>query len=124
MKSSAATFEGHTTGDVEGDWKREQRDIPAGSLFVPIAQPRLTLAMTLLEPKDPDSYLSWGFFNTSFERKEYMEAYVAEAVARRDAEEGSGCEEGVRAQACGRSGFRVKSGRTPGFLLPALAVVG
>ena len=25
--------------------------------------------------------MSWGFFNASFERKEYMEAYVAEAVA-------------------------------------------
>ena len=25
--------------------------------------------------------MSWGFFNTAFERKEYMEAYVAEDVA-------------------------------------------
>ncbi|MBB6093411.1 hypothetical protein HNQ60_002289 [Povalibacter uvarum] len=81
VKLSAATFEGHTRAVVEGDWKVEQQAIPAGSLFVPIAQPKAHLAMTLLEPKDPDSYLSWGFFNTSFERKEYMEAYVAEAVA-------------------------------------------
>jgi hypothetical protein len=81
VKPSAATFEGHTRVAVEGDWKVEQHAIPAGSLFVPIAQPKAYLAMTLLEPKDPDSYLSWGFFNTSFERKEYMEAYVAEAVA-------------------------------------------
>jgi Zinc carboxypeptidase len=80
-KPSAATFEGHTRVTVEGDWKREQRDVPAGSLFVPIAQPKAYLAMTLLEPKNPDSYLSWGFFSTSFERKEYMEAYVAESVA-------------------------------------------
>lgn len=79
-KTSSITFEGLTTLTVEGDWKNEQRDIPAGSLFVPIAQPKARLAMTLLEPKDPDSYLSWGFFNTFFERKEYMEAYVAEAV--------------------------------------------
>ena len=45
--------------------------------------------MTLLEPHEPDSLVSWGFFNTAFERKEYMEAYVAEEVARADAEEGS-----------------------------------
>ncbi|HET9448421.1 MAG TPA: hypothetical protein VFO35_19280, partial [Steroidobacteraceae bacterium] len=38
--------------------------------------------MTLLEPKDPDALVSWGFFNTAFERKEYMEAYVAEDVAK------------------------------------------
>ena len=29
--------------------------------------------MALLEPRDPDSFVSWGFFNAAFERKEYME---------------------------------------------------
>ena len=38
--------------------------------------------MALLEPQAPDSYLAWGLFNNHFERKEYMEDYVAEAVAR------------------------------------------
>ena len=38
--------------------------------------------MALLEPKAPDSLLAWGRFNNAFERKEYMEDYVAEAVAR------------------------------------------
>jgi Zinc carboxypeptidase len=79
--SSRSTFEGHTAMTLEGQWTRERRDMPAGSLFVPIAQARSLIAMTLLEPKDPDSLVSWGFFNTAFERKEYMEAYVAEAVA-------------------------------------------
>jgi hypothetical protein len=36
--------------------------------------------MALLEPLAPDSYVSWGFFNSAFERREYMEAYVAEQV--------------------------------------------
>ena len=80
-KTAEATFEGRTALTVDGNWKHESRDIPAGSLFVPIAQPRAHLLMTLLEPKDPDSFLSWGFFNSAFERKEYMEAYVAETVA-------------------------------------------
>jgi hypothetical protein len=78
---SPATFEGHTTVKLEGQWTRERRDVSAGSLFVPIAQARSLLLMTLLEPKDPDSMASWGVFNTAFERKEYMEAYVAEDVA-------------------------------------------
>ena len=68
--------------NVEGEWQSESRDIPAGSLFVPIAQARSRLAMALLEPLDPDSFLSWGFFNGYFEQKEYMEAYVNEDVAR------------------------------------------
>jgi zinc carboxypeptidase len=78
---AAASFEGHTPLALEGQWSRERRDIPAGSLFVPIAQANSLLAMALLEPKDPDSLVRWGFFASAFERKEYMESYVAEDVA-------------------------------------------
>jgi hypothetical protein len=78
---SPTTFEGRTMLTVAGDWQREVRDVPAGSLFVPIAQSKAHLVMHLLEPRAPDSFLSWGFFNAAFERKEYMEAYVAEQVA-------------------------------------------
>jgi hypothetical protein len=38
--------------------------------------------MALLEPQAPDSFLAWGMFNGAFERKEYLEDYVAEEVAR------------------------------------------
>jgi hypothetical protein len=51
-------------------------------LFVPIAQAKARLVLTLLEPSSPDSFAAWGFFNASFEQKEFMEAYVAEDVAR------------------------------------------
>lgn len=78
---SPTTFEGRTQLRLEGEWHNENRDIPAGSLFVPIAQPGSTLLMTLFEPSSEDSFVRWGFFNTAFERKEYMEDYVAEQVA-------------------------------------------
>ena len=67
---------------VTGSWKPELRDIAAGSLFVPIAQEKSRLLMSMLEPLAPDSLLAWGGFNNAFERKEYMEDYVAEVVAR------------------------------------------
>ena len=79
---SPGSVEGHQRLMVEGEWRGERRDLPAGSLFVPIAQPKARLAMALLEPQAPDSLLQWGVFNNAFEHKEYMEAYVAEAVAR------------------------------------------
>jgi hypothetical protein len=78
---AAATFEGRTAATLEGSWREEPRDVPAGSLFVPIAQPGAWLLMTLLEPSGADSLVGWGFFNASFERKEYMEPYVAEQAA-------------------------------------------
>jgi hypothetical protein len=90
-KTSFATesFEGHVMPKLAGEWRHETADIETGSLFVPIAQPKARLAVALLDPVAPDSYAAWGFFNTAFERKEYMENYVAEQVAedmlRRDA---------------------------------------
>jgi Zinc carboxypeptidase len=77
-----ASFEGHTAAKIEGAWGQEKRDLPAGSLIVPIAQPEARLVMALLEPQHSDSYAAWGFFNNSFEQKEYMEPYVEEQVAK------------------------------------------
>jgi hypothetical protein len=74
--------EGHQRLALTGEWAPEPRDVGAGALFVPIAQPRSRLAMAILEPRAPDSMAAWGEFNNAFEQKEYMESYVAEAVAR------------------------------------------
>jgi hypothetical protein len=63
-------------------WGPERRDVLAGALFVPSAQPRALLAAHLLEPSGPDSLLAWGFFSAAFERKEYVEDYVLEPFAR------------------------------------------
>ena len=79
---AATPVEGHQRMTLEGGWKAETRDIGAGALFVPIAQPKSKLAMSILEPQAPDSLVAWGEFNNAFERKEYMEYYVAEEVAR------------------------------------------
>jgi hypothetical protein len=76
-----ASVEGRVRQTVKGEWKAEERTLPKGSLFVPIAQPKIFLVMHILEPTAPDSLVSWGFFHASFERKEYMEAYVTEQVA-------------------------------------------
>jgi hypothetical protein len=77
-----ASFESHQRLKVEGAWKQEPRTVGKGALFVPIAQPKARLVMALFEPQAPDSLLAWGAFNNAFERKEYMEEYVAEDVAR------------------------------------------
>ena len=78
---SKETFEGHTMLTLEGAWAAETRKVPAGSLFVPIAQANSRVAVALLEPTGVDSLAAWGFFNTAFEAKEYMEPYVEEQVA-------------------------------------------
>lgn len=81
-KFSTGTVEGRHRLTVEGRWANDSRDLAEGALYVPIAQPKVRLLMALLEPQAPDSLLAWGGFNNAFERKEYMEDYVAEDVAR------------------------------------------
>lgn len=53
-----------------------------GSVIVPANQRTAKLIAHLLEPDGPDSFLKWGFFNSIFERKEYVETYVMEKMAR------------------------------------------
>ena len=77
------SYEGHQSLTVKGKWAKEKRDVPAGSLFVPIAQPKARLVVHLFEPESTESFLWWGFFNSHFEKKEYLERYVNEEVARR-----------------------------------------
>jgi len=55
---------------------------PAGSAVVKLNQPSSQVAIHVLEPKAPSSYLYWGFFNSIFEQKEYTETYVMEVMAR------------------------------------------
>jgi hypothetical protein len=60
---------------------KEKRTYVAGSVIVPMAQEAANVAIHLLEPAGPDSFVSWGFFNSVFETKEYGESYVLEKLA-------------------------------------------
>ena len=82
VKFTPTPVEGHQRATLKGSWENASADLAAGALFVPIAQAKARLLMNILEPQAPDSLAAWGAFNNSFERKEYMEAYVAEEQAR------------------------------------------
>ena len=82
VKFSPTPMEGHQRATLAGTWEPATADLAAGTLFVPIAQPKARLVMAILEPQAPDSMAAWGAFNNAFEQKEYMEAYVAEEQAR------------------------------------------
>jgi murein tripeptide amidase MpaA len=81
-KFKPTSSEGKQTVEVSGEWKSEVFEHAPGTLMVPMKQRLSVLAMHLLEPKAPDSLVSWGFFNAHFEQKEYLEDYVTEVFAR------------------------------------------
>jgi len=78
----AQSYEGRTRVALEGAWTKERRTLDRGAIFVPIAQPGARLIAHMFEPALPDALVNWGMFSTAFERKEYMEGYVAEQIAR------------------------------------------
>ena len=81
-KWGAQPNEGHQMLTVKGAWEKQTQELPAGTLYVPTAQPGVELVAHLFEPSAPDSLLAWGFFNAHFEQKEYVEDYVLEPFAR------------------------------------------
>jgi hypothetical protein len=60
----------------------EERTFLAGTVVIDTAQRRAKIAAGLLEPEAPDALVKWGFFDTIFEAKEYVESYVMEGIAR------------------------------------------
>lgn len=82
VQRHGATFEGRAMVTLHGAWSAAMRAFAGGGLFVPVAQPRARLAAELLEPEGPDSLAAWGYFDTVFEQKEFMEDYVLEDVAQ------------------------------------------
>jgi len=82
VKFAAASFENRVTVNFKTNPIRETREFPANSIVVPLAQEAANVAIHLLEPNSPDSFVYWGFFNAMFEQKEYGEGYVIEKLAR------------------------------------------
>lgn len=80
-KWSPASFEGRVTLSTEPAVITEERTFPRGSVIVRLDQPAANVAIHLLEPAGPDSFMFWGFFNAIFEQKEYGEAYQIEKLA-------------------------------------------
>jgi hypothetical protein len=82
VKWAEGPFEGRLMPEFKAEIVRERRTFPAGSVIVPLAQQLAKVALNLLEPEAPDSFVHWGFFNATFEEKEYAEDYVLEKLAR------------------------------------------
>ncbi len=82
VEYASNSFEGRQQVNVAYETYRETVTMPAGTFVVPTDQRTIRVITHLLEPKSPDSFLRWGFFNTIFERKEYFELYVMEPIAR------------------------------------------
>lgn len=83
VKLDSVPFEGHVRVTPRVDAFSQRRTFAPGSLRVSTDQPLGTLAVLLLEPQSPDSFLQWGFLNECLQQTEYVEGYIMEPMAER-----------------------------------------
>lgn len=81
VEYSKTSYEGRQTVKADYEVILDTVTINKGDYYVSTNQNLVPLIVYLLEPKAPDSFLQWGFFNSIFERKEYFEFYSMEPIA-------------------------------------------
>jgi len=81
-KWAPSSFENRITLRTKPVRYTEKRTYIAGSVIVPMDQVAANVAIHLLEPAGPDSFVLWGFFNSIFELKEFGSGYALEKLAR------------------------------------------
>ena len=55
--------QGHYTNTVKGDFKKEVKEFPVGTIVIKTSQKLGNLAAYLLEPQSDDGLLLWNFFD-------------------------------------------------------------
>lgn len=78
-----APFEGHHPVAVKKvALERQVRSFRPGDVWVPCDQRSGALVVNLLEAQAPDGLMTWNYFDTIFQKKEYGEDYVVEPMAK------------------------------------------
>ena len=76
-------FEGHTRVAANFTLENVHVRVPKDSVLITTDQDLGRLVVALLEPKGPDSFFAWGYFNSIFQRTEYIENYAVIPIAQR-----------------------------------------
>jgi len=63
IKAAERLYQGHYMNSATGEYAVEEREFPAGTLCVGMAQPLANLAAYLLEGESDDGLLVWNFFD-------------------------------------------------------------
>ena len=75
-------FEGQTRVTAKVVLEEVVRKAPKDSMIVSTNQDLGRLVVALLDPRGPDSFFAWGYFNSIFQRTEYIESYAVLPLAQ------------------------------------------
>ncbi|MFT6731992.1 MAG: hypothetical protein ACJAS9_000167 [Polaribacter sp.] len=80
---AAVPFEGRQMPKASFSETSNKFVLPEYSVEVKTNQPLGHLAVALLDPRATDSFFAWGYFNSIFQRTEYIESYVLIPLAKK-----------------------------------------
>lgn len=83
VKFATSSYENHFQPSYDYVKIKDTIKSKKGDYLINTNQRTLGVIVHLLEPKGPDSFLKWGFFNSVFEQKEYFEEYSMEPIAQK-----------------------------------------
>lgn len=63
IKGAERLYQGHRTNMIKGEYAKEQKEFPVGTIFVTAAQPLANVAAYLLEPESDDGLVVWNYFD-------------------------------------------------------------
>lgn len=63
VKSNENLYQGHHVNSIKGEYAKEEKTFPPGSLFISTAQRLGTVVAYLLEPESDDGLFVWNFFD-------------------------------------------------------------
>jgi len=78
---SPRTFQGRTRLTAAIERRTETREVPAGSLLVPLDTDLAPLIVWMLEPEGGDSLFAWGEMSGALEQKEWIDLRVLDPLA-------------------------------------------
>ncbi|MEY4351568.1 MAG: hypothetical protein RL078_1647 [Bacteroidota bacterium] len=77
FKAPAKPYEGHfKLQQIELERQPYLLELKPGDLLIPCAQDKASFLHSVLQPLTEDSYLSWNFFDSYLQQKEYFSPYV------------------------------------------------
>ncbi len=80
-KFAAKPYQGRFPVTAKIATAQERREIPAGSIYIPLNNDLAAVTMHLLEPEGRDSLFQWGELSTALELKEYIDTRILDPLA-------------------------------------------
>jgi len=67
--------------NTDAVWEEKELRVEPRDILIPVNQDKANFILYTIDPRQPDSYFNWNFFDSYVQQKEYFSPYVFEDIA-------------------------------------------